>query len=191
MLLKLETQASIWPLNLIAVKLPVFSSTMGQNSSTNFFYDSNQLTRQHILDQDRLQCSWRTWKQCIACGGNILSDYLGCCSDIKLSYQVKEGHIKTARVLLTESRWPEGIHVQKSLHISPQFLVNDNIAVVCLPRLQTTRAEVLCMSSPGELSFSTFRGTWKVNRFDFDSGSLRRMRWKCSSYSSNVCLSIT
>ena len=37
LLLKLETQDSIWPLNLIAVKLPVFSSTMGQNSSTHFF----------------------------------------------------------------------------------------------------------------------------------------------------------
>ena len=105
-----KTQDSIWPLNLIAVKLPVFSSTMGQNSPTHFFYDSNQWTKQHILDQDRLQCSWRTGKQCIACGGNILSDYLGCCSEIKLSAQVKEGHIKTARVLLTESRWPEGIH---------------------------------------------------------------------------------
>merc|ERR1712013_711068 len=41
---------------------------------------------------------------------------------------------------------------------------------VCPPRLQTTRAEVLCMSSPG---------------------SLRRMLWKCSSYSSNVCQSTT
>ena len=165
---------------------------MGQNSSTNFFYDSNQLTRQHILDQDRLQCSWRAGKQCIACGGNILSDYLGCCSEIKLSAQVKEGHIKTARVLLTESRWPEGIHVQKSLHISPQFLVNDNIAVVCLPRLQTTRAEVLCMSSPGKQPpSSTLKWSWEVNQFDIGSGSLRRMRWKCSSYSSNVCQSTT
>ena len=86
----------------------------------------------------------------------------------------------------------QGIHVQTSLHICPQFLVNDKIAVVCPPRLQTTRAEVLCMSSPGEQPLSsTLNWTWKVNRFDFDSGSLRRMRWKCSSYSSNVCQSTT
>ena len=114
-----ETQASIWPLNLIAVKLPVFSSTTGQNSSTHFFDDSNHLTRQHILDQDRLQCSWRTGKQCIACGGNILSDYLGCCSEIKLSVQVKEGHIKTARVLLTESRLPRHSCSNESTYLSP------------------------------------------------------------------------
>ena len=85
----------------------------------------------------------------------------------------------------------QGIRVQTSLHNCPQFLVNDKIAVVCPPRLQTTRAEVLCMSSPGELSSSTLKWSWEVNRLYFELGSLRRMRWKCSSYSSNVCQSTT
>ena len=63
---------------------------------------------------------------------------------------------------------------------------------MCPPRLQTTRAEVLCMSSPGEQPpSSTLKWSWEVNQFDIGSGSLRRMRWKCSSYSSNVCQSTT
>ena len=84
----------------------------------------------------------------------------------------------------------QGIRVQTSLHNCPQFLVNDKIAVVCPLRLQTTKVEVLCMSLPGKLS------SWRSlgRRIDLILnliGSLRRMRWKCSSYSSNVCQSTT
>ena len=189
MLLKIESQASIWPLNLIAVRLPVFSSTMGQTSSTHFlmiptsWQDSIFLIRIDFNAVDEL-------------GNNALHVAV-------IFYRIILGAAQRSSLVprwrKATSKQPEcssqragdqGIRVQTSLHNCPQFLVNDKIAVVCPLRLQTTKVEVLCMSLPGKLS------SWRSlgRRIDLILnliGSLRRMRWKCSSYSSNVCQSTT